>query len=133
MKNKFSLWPKTKRRAFFLKAAACRDSPHQMRVSVQCGKRNKDRYTVLSQNTLEILRDYWRAYRPHHPDGLLFHGRRNLSPITPKAANDTLVKWFTAAGIRKKVSMHNLRHSFTAQQDECIIEIDCFTDRRINQ
>ena len=79
----------------------------QMRVFVRCGKRNKDRYTILSQNTLEILRDYWRAYRPHHPDGLLFPGWRNLSPITPEAVNDALIKWSAAAGIKKKVSMHS--------------------------
>ena len=86
----------------------------QMRVFVRCGKRNKDRYTILSQNTLEILRDYWRAYRPYHPDGLLFPGWRNLSPITPEAVNDALIKWTAAAGIKKKVSMHSLRHSFAA-------------------
>ena len=86
----------------------------QMRVFVRCGKRNKDRYTILSQNTLEILRDYWRAYRPHHPDGLLFPGWRNLSPVTPEAVNDALIKWSAAAGIKKKVSMHSLRHSFAA-------------------
>ena len=86
----------------------------QMRVFVRCGKRNKDRYTILSQNTLEILRDYWRAYRPQHPDGLLFPGWRNLSPTTPEAVNDALIKWSAAAGIKKKVSMHCLRHSFAA-------------------
>ncbi len=86
----------------------------QMRVFVRCGKRNKDRYTILSQNTLEILRDYFRAYRPHHPDGLLFPGWRNLSPITPEAVNEALIKWSAVAGIRKKVSMHSLRHSFAA-------------------
>ena len=86
----------------------------QMRVFVRCGKRSKDRYTILSQSTLEILRDYWRTYRPHHPDGLLFPGWRNLSPTTPEAVNDALIKWTAAAGIKKKVSMHSLRHSFAA-------------------
>jgi integrase len=28
------------------------------------GKRRKDRYTLLSQATLETLRAYWRQYHP---------------------------------------------------------------------
>jgi site-specific recombinase XerD len=28
------------------------------------GKGNKYRYTLLSENTLDMLRVYWRAYRP---------------------------------------------------------------------
>ena len=71
----------------------------------------EERLTVAERM---FLRDYWRAYRPHHPDGLLFPGWRNLSPITPEAVNDALIKWSAAAGIKKKVSMHSLRHSFAA-------------------
>ena len=43
-----------------------------MRVFVHQGKGGKDRYTLLSQNSLDMLREYWRSYRPNHPDGYLF-------------------------------------------------------------
>lgn len=46
------------------------DSKH-MRVFVRDGKDGKERYTVLSQSCLEILRDYWRAYLPKHPEALI--------------------------------------------------------------
>ena len=36
----------------------------RMMVRVEQGKRNKDRYTILSQTALECLRQYWREYRP---------------------------------------------------------------------
>lgn len=84
----------------------------QMRVFVRSGKRNKDRYTLLSRYTLEILRDYWRHYRPNHPEGLLFPGWRNLSPVTAKSVNLALERWLRIAGITKKVSIHSLRHAF---------------------
>lgn len=35
------------------------------------------RYTLLSQKNLEILREYFKAYRPNHPEGYLF-----VSPMT---------------------------------------------------
>ncbi len=44
----------------------------QMRVFVRRGKGNKDRYTILSQQGLEFLRDYWRDFRPNHPEGRSF-------------------------------------------------------------
>ena len=44
----------------------------RMVICVRQGKRRKDRYTVLSQQLLDILRDYWRATRPPH---WLFPGR----------------------------------------------------------
>src|SRR4030043_208764 len=36
----------------------------RMVIRVQQGKGEKDRYTLLAKRTLEVLRDYWRAYRP---------------------------------------------------------------------
>ncbi len=90
----------------------------QMRVFVRNSKRNKDRYTLLSQQCLEVLRAYWLQYRPNHPDGLLFPGWKNLSPITSDAVNLALAKWLRVAGITRKVSMHSLRHAFATHMLE---------------
>jgi len=83
-----------------------------MRVFVKSGKRNKDRYTLLSRYTLKILRDYWRHYRPNRPEGLLFPDRRNLLPTTTDAVEMALKKWLRVAGIDKDVSVHSLRHPY---------------------
>lgn len=84
----------------------------QMRVFVRSSKRNKDRYTILSYQCLEFLREYWRRFHPNHPEGLLFPGWRNLTSITEKAVNDALKKWLGVAGISRSVSIHSLRHAF---------------------
>ncbi len=83
-----------------------------MRVFVKSGKRNKDRYTLLPRYTLEVLSDYWRHYRPNHPEGLLFLGWRNLSSMTTASVKMSLKKWLRVAGIDKDVSVHSLRHTF---------------------
>lgn len=36
----------------------------QMRIFVHHGKGGKDRFTLLSERNLEILREYWKQYRP---------------------------------------------------------------------
>lgn len=83
-----------------------------MRVFVHSGKGKKDRYTLLSQVGLELLRDYWCEYRPHHPDGYLFPGSKNVGCVTESTVNAALKKWLAVANISKKVSIHSLRHSF---------------------
>lgn len=54
-----------------------------MRLFVQNGKGGKDRYTLLSAASLSVLREYWKAYRPKHPENWLFLGTYNVSHITP--------------------------------------------------
>jgi len=53
-----------------------------MRLFVQNGKGGKDRYTLLSADCLSVLREYWKAYRPKHPEGWLFLGTYNVTHIT---------------------------------------------------
>jgi integrase/recombinase XerD len=36
----------------------------RMVIRVQQGKGRKDRYVMLSPKLLDLLRDYWRKYRP---------------------------------------------------------------------
>jgi site-specific recombinase XerD len=81
-----------------------------MRIKVKRGKGKKDRYTILSQTTLELLRIYYREYLPGHylfePAGV--KGRRygagTLNTIVKGAAE--------RAGVGKNISFHTLRHSF---------------------
>lgn len=83
-----------------------------MRVFVDCGKGGKDRYTLLSKACLTVLREYWKTYRPKHPEGWLFLSKYDVSHITSRGimfAFDEAVKRTT---ITKNVSIHTLRHSF---------------------
>lgn len=83
-----------------------------MRVFVQGGKGAKDRYTVLSHTALQLLREYWKAYRPTHPEGWLFLGTYSLAHITSAAISRAFGDALKRAQISKEVSIHSLRHSF---------------------
>jgi site-specific recombinase XerD len=83
-----------------------------MRVFVHAGKGSKDRYTLLSNECLRTLRDYWLVYRPRHPDGWLFLGPRQHTHITRNAVTTAFSTWVKRLGITKDVSIHSLRHAF---------------------
>ena len=78
----------------------------QLRV---LGKGGKERYVPLPEKTLELLRSYWLVQRPQH---WLFTNKKKDGPI----GYSTIQKAFKAAlkesGIRKKASVHTLRHSY---------------------
>ena len=83
-----------------------------MRLFVQNGKGGKDRYTLLSDACLNVLREYWKEYRPNHPEGWLFLGTYNVTHITSAAIEDAFTKAVQRARITKQASIHTLRHSF---------------------
>lgn len=83
-----------------------------MRLFVQNGKGGKDRYTLLSDACLNVLREYWKEYRPRHPEGWLFLGTYNVTHITSAAIEDAFSKAVQRAHITKQASIHTLRHSF---------------------
>ena len=80
----------------------------RMVVIVRAGKGNKDRHIPLPRRTLDLLRDYWREYRPKTwlfitPDG---------RPLADHSVRYFLKKARQDSGIRKRVSCHTLRHSY---------------------
>lgn len=83
-----------------------------MRVFVDCGKGGKDRYTLLSEACLCVLREYWKRYRPKHPEGWLFLGTYNVSHITSRGIAFAFDEAVKRTNITKNVSIHTLRHSF---------------------
>jgi integrase/recombinase XerD len=81
----------------------------RMLIHVKQGKGKKDRYTVLSQIALDELRIYVKRYRP---DDWLFQGGDGKGHLTERSVQKVFDKARTAAGIKKDVSVHTLRHSF---------------------
>jgi integrase/recombinase XerD len=79
-------------------------------IHVRLGKGGKDRYVMLSERLLELLRGYWVKVRPQ--GGWLFPGRKAGQPITREAVAKALDAAATKAKLRKKVTPHLLRHSF---------------------
>ena len=81
----------------------------RMQVRVSQGKGKKDRYTLLSLTTLELLREYYLRYRPSE---YLFPGWDKTLPISETTINVIFNRAVKLAGIKKKVYFHCLRHSF---------------------
>jgi len=80
----------------------------RMQIRIEQSKGKKDRYTLLSAKILKILRQYYRAYKPKE---WLFEGV-NGGKYSPRSIQNVLKRAAEAARIKKKVSMHTLRHSF---------------------
>jgi integrase/recombinase XerD len=81
----------------------------RMMVRISQGKGGKDRYSILSQTTLEHLRQYWRKY---HPTEWLFNGAEKNGPLSTNSIQQLFYKAKKRAGITKPASVHTLRHSF---------------------
>lgn len=80
-----------------------------MQIFIRDGKGKKDRYTLLSQTNLEILREYWKKYRPND---WLFEGHKKGTHITPRSIQRILQSSRNKAGIKKPICVHTLRHCF---------------------
>lgn len=83
-----------------------------MRIFVRDGKGGKDRFTLLSNECLCALREYWSVYRPKHPAGFLFLGAGKHTHMCSDAISVAFREWVQRIGINKAVSIHSLRHAF---------------------
>jgi site-specific recombinase XerD len=81
----------------------------RMVIRVEQGKGRKDRYVMLSQHLLELLRAWWKQARPQ---GWLFPGQNRVNPLTTRQLNRACHAAAQMAEIDKPVSLHTLRHSF---------------------
>jgi integrase/recombinase XerD len=102
----------------------------RMLLRVERGKGRKDRNAMLSPQLLELLRAWWREGRRLGvllPRGWLFPGRNPVEPLSTRQLNRAVHAAAEAAGIKKRVSPHTLRHSFATH----LLEQD--TDIRVIQ
>jgi len=81
----------------------------RMLIHIKGAKGRKDRYTLLSEKALEILRAYWREYKPVK---WLFEGFRDGRYISTRTVQAIFEQAKENAGIKKEISVHTLRHSF---------------------
>ena len=87
----------------------------RMVIRVEQGKGRKDRYAMLSEPLLALLRAWWLAARDRGvmlPAGWLFPGQNPVNPLTTRQLNRAFHGAREAAGIDKHVSLHTLRHCF---------------------
>ena len=92
----------------------------RMVIRVEQGKGRKDRYAMLSETLLHLLRTYWKASRPQ---GWLFPGQNPVNPLSTRQLNRAFHGAKDAAGIDKRVSLHTLRHCFATHLLEQKVDI----------
>lgn len=80
----------------------------RMQIRVEQAKGKKDRYTLLGTKTLEILRKYFLEYKPKI---WLFEGAKG-EQYAPRTIQEILKKSVAKTQIKKRVTVHTLRHSF---------------------
>ena len=80
---------------------------------------------MLSEQLLNILRNYWRRTRP--PEGLLFPGTLSR-PITTRSVQRALREAADRARLGDAVTPHTLRHSFATHLLEQGVDIRVIQD-----
>jgi integrase/recombinase XerD len=88
-------------------------------IRIEQSKGRKDRNVMLPKEMLGLLRQWWRVRPSRHDAGIplqerwLFPSRKSAGkPITTRHLNRLFHEAADAAGIRKGVTLHTLRHSF---------------------
>ena len=105
----------------------------RMRIHVHRGKGAKDRYVPLPQATLAILRSYWKLHRnPVWIFPRLGHsgkeGPAAQTPMNKGSVQGALGRVLKQLKIKKRISVHTLRHSYATHLLEAGVNI-----RRIQQ
>jgi integrase/recombinase XerD len=90
----------------------------QMIIRVVQSKGRKDRHVMLPPQVLDLLRQWWKARPTWYDIGVepeqrwLFPGRNRRQPLTTRQFGRLFKEAVKAAGLRKTLSLHSLRHSF---------------------
>ena len=82
----------------------------KMRIFVREGKENKERYTILPEKSLEMLRIYWKKRGRVETEKLFLNDLNK--PINQYVIRTHFRKYRRKAGLNEKVTVHTLRHCF---------------------
>jgi integrase/recombinase XerD len=78
-------------------------------LTIRQSKGNKDRMIPISDQIVEMLREYYKLYRPEF---WLFEGNTRGDQYTASSLEKVLKKSIEDSGIKKPVTLHWLRHSY---------------------
>ncbi len=82
---------------------------HRHMLIIRMAKGRKDRMVPLPDKMINILREYWKAYKPKK---WLFEGQQEGERYSERSIAKVLDHAVIKAGIRKPVTLHWLRHSY---------------------
>ncbi len=88
-------------------------------IKISDSKGNKDRYVSLSGKILDMLRSYYKSY---YPKVWLFESPEG-NQYSASSIRNIFEKAKQKAGIKKKITLHGLRHSYATHLHEQGIDI----------
>jgi len=86
-----------------------------MRIRVDKAKHDTNRYTILPDATLKVLRNYFRSnfnIKSYTPNDYLFLGQNGKSHIHVKTIKNLMIKIRKRFKLNDNISAHTLRHCF---------------------
>ncbi|MCL2277603.1 MAG: tyrosine-type recombinase/integrase [Treponema sp.] len=89
-------------------------------IFVKSGKGRKDRYTMLSDKAAFFINKYFECF---NIDNWIFPGQKEEKHLSVRAAQHIFNNAVKKASIDKKISIHNLRHTFATHLLETGIDI----------
>lgn len=92
---------------------------NRMLLHIRAAKGKKDRYTILSPAVLEMLREYYKQYVPAE---WLFEGIKG-DRYSMRSVQTIFAKALQKTGIRKRATVHTLRHSFATHLLESGVDL----------
>ena len=92
----------------------------RMVLHLRHGKGQKERLVPLSPRLLQVLRGYWREYRPAT---WLFPGVKPALALTDGTVQRICKRTVRRAGLAKRVHPHTLRHSFATHLLEAGVDL----------
>ena len=89
-------------------------------IHLRSAKGKKDRYTTLSAAVLEMLRKYYKQYKPKD---FLFEGQGERKHLAERSVQAVFKRAVKVAGINKPITVHGLRHSFATHLLESGVDL----------
>lgn len=79
------------------------------KILVKSGKGKKDRLVMLPYSIIDYFETYKALYTTAH---YVFEGQVKGQPYSPQSCRSIMKRAVSAAGIKKQLNIHSLRHSF---------------------